>query len=83
MFQKILVPLDGSARAERAVPIAARIAQTTGGSVVVLHVVHLLVGYAPYLVQASAFTETALNEALEHANAYLARVACKTLAASM
>jgi len=75
MFQKILVPLDGSARAERAVPIAARIAQTTGGTVVVLHVVHLLVEYAPYLVQAPALTETALNEELEHANAYLARVA--------
>jgi len=76
MFQKILVPLDGSARAERAVPIAARIAQATGGTVVVLHVMHLLVGSAPSLVQAPALTETALNEALEHANAYLARVAC-------
>jgi nucleotide-binding universal stress UspA family protein len=75
MFQKILVPLDRSARAERAVPIAARIAQTTGGTVVLLHVVHLLVEYAPYLVQAPAFTETALNEELENANAYLARVA--------
>jgi nucleotide-binding universal stress UspA family protein len=75
MFQKLLVPLDGSAREERAVPIAARIAQATGGTVVVLHVVHLLVEYAPSLVQAPALTETALNEALENANAYLARVA--------
>jgi len=40
----------------------------------VLHVVHLLVEYAPSLVQAPDFTETALNEALEHAKAYLARV---------
>jgi nucleotide-binding universal stress UspA family protein len=75
MFQKLFVPLDGSARAERAVPIAVRIAQATGGTVVLLHVVHLLVEYAPSLVQAPALTETALHEALEHANAYLARVA--------
>jgi nucleotide-binding universal stress UspA family protein len=57
MFQKLFVPLDGSARAERAVHIAARIAQATGGTVVLLHVVHLLVEYAPSLVQAPALTE--------------------------
>lgn len=36
MFQRILVPLDGSARSEQAVPIAARIAHATPGSHVVL-----------------------------------------------
>jgi len=40
MFQRILVPLDGSARAERALPVAARLAQTSGGSIVLLQVVN-------------------------------------------
>ena len=32
MFERILVPLDGSTRAERALPVAARIAQASGGT---------------------------------------------------
>ncbi len=39
MFQRILVPLDGSPGAERALPIAARIARGTGGTLVFVHVV--------------------------------------------
>lgn len=31
MFQRMLVPLDGSSRAERALPVAARLAQASGG----------------------------------------------------
>ncbi len=33
MFQRILVPLDGSLRAERALPVAARIARASAGSI--------------------------------------------------
>lgn len=39
MFQRIVVPLDGSHRAERAVPVAARIARSTGGSIVLMQAV--------------------------------------------
>lgn len=39
MFQRILVPLDGSSRAERALPVATRLAQASGGAVVLLRVV--------------------------------------------
>ena len=39
MFQRILVPLDGSTRAERALPVAAKIARASGGSVVLLRVI--------------------------------------------
>lgn len=39
MFQRILVPLDGSSRAERALSVAARIARSTGGTLIVVHVV--------------------------------------------
>lgn len=41
MFQKILVPLDGSARAEQAIPVAARIAQASGGTIILLVVAPL------------------------------------------
>lgn len=36
MFQRILVPLDGSERAERAIPVAARIARASGGTVILV-----------------------------------------------
>ena len=39
MFQRILVPLDGSARAEQAIPAAARIARAFGGVIILLCVV--------------------------------------------
>jgi nucleotide-binding universal stress UspA family protein len=40
MFQQILVPLDGSPRAEQALPVAARIARFTGGSLLLVQVVN-------------------------------------------
>ncbi len=39
MFQRILVPLDGSEGAERAIPVAARIARASGGSIVFMRVI--------------------------------------------
>jgi nucleotide-binding universal stress UspA family protein len=39
MFQRILVPLDGSARAESAISVAAHLALASGGSVILLRVV--------------------------------------------
>lgn len=39
MFQRILVPLDGSRRAERAIPVAARIARAFGGSLLFVRVI--------------------------------------------
>lgn len=41
MLRRILVPLDGSSRAERALPIAGRIARATGHQVLLLRVVNL------------------------------------------
>lgn len=40
MFQNILVPLDGSVSDQRAVGVAARLAQAAGGVVTLLRVVH-------------------------------------------
>ncbi len=39
MFKRILVPLDGSERAERALPIAARLARASGGTIILVRVV--------------------------------------------
>lgn len=39
MFQRIIVPLDGSTGAERAIPVAARLARASGGSLVLVRVV--------------------------------------------
>lgn len=33
MFQHLFVPLDGSPGAERAIPLAARLARSVGGSI--------------------------------------------------
>ena len=40
MFERILVPLDGSTRATRAIPVAARMAGTTGATVILASVVN-------------------------------------------
>lgn len=45
MFKRILVPLDGSARAESALPVAARIARASGGSIMLVQVVTIPVMY--------------------------------------
>lgn len=39
MFKRILVPLDGSRRAEQAIPLAACIARASGSPVVLMHAV--------------------------------------------
>ncbi len=39
MFRNMLVPLDGSSRAEHALPVAGRLARASGGTVVLLHII--------------------------------------------
>ncbi len=39
MFERILVPLDGSPVAERAIPAVARVARAFAGSVIILSVI--------------------------------------------
>jgi nucleotide-binding universal stress UspA family protein len=39
MFQRLLVPLDGSPRAEQALPVAARLAQATQATMILLQVI--------------------------------------------
>ena len=50
MFRRILVLLDGSARSARAIPVAARIARASGGSLIFLLVVNAALECWPSLV---------------------------------
>jgi nucleotide-binding universal stress UspA family protein len=74
MFTRILVPLDGSERAERALPVAARLARQSGGAVILTQVVTPSTGYGPpfdsYVPQ-----PTRVDDQLVAAQTYLQEVA--------
>jgi nucleotide-binding universal stress UspA family protein len=74
MYQRILVPLDGSARAERAVPTAARLARASAGAVMLVRVatVHLGYGPSPY---AAPVGSVALESDDHEAEGYLKQIA--------
>ena len=75
MLKRILVPLDGSARAEQALPVAARLAQAVGGTVVLLRVVTIPNEFVAYVTLEPIATQTVINEALDEARNYLKRLA--------
>ncbi len=66
MFQQILVPLDGSARAEEALPLAAHLAHRTGGTLFLF----CAVPYA-YATNAGALAVEIHDSLLQEAQAYL------------
>ena len=74
MFKRILVPLDGSPRAERALPIAARIARASGGTVMLLHVVTAANEFGPYQ-RPSTLPREVVNADSAHAATYLSNTA--------
>ena len=87
MFKHILVPLDGSTRAETALPIAARVARATGSSIVLLQVVNIPMNYGyggnvgmSYGYESSLDTTPLVSEEINEieeakATAYLTRIA--------
>ena len=75
MFQRILVPLDGSEGAERAIPVAARIAHASEGTIVFVRVIPppTRVGtYAPVASVRIAVKSEAFEKDLADAANYLA-----------
>jgi nucleotide-binding universal stress UspA family protein len=78
MFQRIVVPLDGSIRAERAIPVAARIARASGGYVVLLRVVSAATAYWPNMVAEPTMRQVAIDADLTEAEKYLSEVATCT-----
>ncbi len=72
MFEQIIVPLDGSALAERALPCAERLARAYGATLHLVRVVDLLVyaATAPMPVPA-VIPQEVYDAALQEATAYL------------
>jgi nucleotide-binding universal stress UspA family protein len=75
MFKRILVPLDGSRRAEQALPVAARLAQASGARVVLLRVVSMANQFANYVAMEPLITEREIDLRLEEAKDYLRNLA--------
>lgn len=70
MYKRILVPLDGSDRAEHALPVAARLARSAGGSLLLVRVAAIPVPYGPYLTS-EAYIAEAIEAELNEAENYL------------
>ena len=77
MFKRILVPLDGSERAEQALPVAAHLAKAGEGSLLLLRVVDTRNEFGMYAagMGAAMFLQEELDKELTRASAYLARIA--------
>ena len=75
MYKRILVPLDGSTRAEHAIPVAARIARASGGTVDLLRVVYPPIDYGIYLTQSQTLVDKEIDDAVDAATEYLAGIA--------
>jgi nucleotide-binding universal stress UspA family protein len=71
MFRRILVPLDGAARAEKAIPVAARLAKASGGSLVLLRVVSTPMDASGFMYEPVVFTQADLNADISQATQYL------------
>ncbi len=73
MFRKIIVPLDGSTRAECAVPLAAHIARASHGTVVLLQTVtpDIDYGYRPHFAHNTLSTTSVQQREVQRAANYL------------
>ena len=75
MFKRILVPLDGSDRAEQAIPFAARIARASNGTVILMQVAPAPVDFqAEVKPPAELYPENSIEEGKSLAFNYLDNV---------
>lgn len=79
MFQHILVPIDGSPRAETALPVAARLARTTGGTVILVRVVSTALEYWPVGSTMVSMAQTVVEADLAEAERYLSELSVSPL----
>lgn len=75
MFRHILLPLDGSLRAERAIPVAARIARACEGMLILQRTVLATPEDSEVTNAASSLFQTAIQSELAEARQYLAGIA--------
>ncbi len=75
MFQRILVPLDGTALSEKAIPVAAWIARASGGTIVFISVVLPPVEFGTYSPERTVALKPGAFERREaEANSYLSGI---------
>ncbi len=75
MFTRILVPLDGSERAEQALVVAAHLARALDSTLILVRVVRPLIQPATSLAPPLDVEGRILSEELDEATTYLAQVA--------
>ncbi|GER90681.1 universal stress protein UspA [Dictyobacter vulcani] len=73
-FQHIIVPLDGSACAEHALPMAARIARNSGARITLLYILETIHEYATYAVPSGLLSGDMLGVSEQQARDYLMRI---------
>ncbi len=79
MFKRILVPLDGSGRAEQALPAAALLARASSGSLILMRVVSTAPEHYPAAPAKPTPAETISEDDLTLANSYLEGIAASQL----
>lgn len=75
MFKRIIVPIDGSIRAERAIPVAVRIMHASGGTIILLGVVNTPLEIGSQVVPLSGYVADTMEADIEAATGYLAALA--------
>jgi nucleotide-binding universal stress UspA family protein len=75
MFQRILVPLDGSSRSERAIAVAARLARASGGAIILVRVVNKSNAFWLGKGQATILAERVIQDDVFSADQYLTVIA--------
>ncbi len=83
MFQRILVPLDGSFRAEQALPVAARIVRATGGSLLLVQVISPPVDYSGGLALVPLMNEQVIESEMAGATDSLTAIAASRVLAGI
>ena len=81
MFKRILVPLDGSDRAAQALPVAARIARASGGSILLARVATIPVTYGTF--SGYSYLAEIIDTEMEEARDYLKTIAQSTTLAGI
>jgi nucleotide-binding universal stress UspA family protein len=74
MFQRIIVPLDGSDRAESVLPLAACIARASGGTIILVRVVAISTDAEVFLAQPTGAPESVTKIVVDEARDYLVHI---------
>ena len=83
MLRTLLVPFDSSLQAEKALPVAARLARSAQGKVVLVRAVSQTTEYWPAVMAPSPLAQIAVEGEVEDAEQYLRQIAASPLFAGI